>query len=122
MKKDEKTAETGITLKKGKCYTHGDLNIFYPNSLKSYVETEGNKFLFVTINNGKYKNELHSDGVVHQPSDEKYLLKGSEKDEKYQGTHLMVRYHPKGDLEYEYIGDELYAIRWDNKRNKVFLK
>ncbi|MCL2879965.1 MAG: hypothetical protein FWF29_06960, partial [Treponema sp.] len=67
-------------------------------------------------------NELHSDGIVHQPSEEKYLLKGSEKDEKYLGTHIMVRYYPKGDLEYEYIGEEQYAIRYDTKRNKVFVK
>ena len=122
MEKEKKAAASGVNLKKGKCYTHADLGIFYPNTLKSYVEVDGSPFLFVTINNGKYRNELHSDGIVHQPSEEKYLLKGSEKDEKYLGTHIMVRYYPKGDLEYEYIGEEQYAIRYDTKRNKVFVK
>ena len=122
MKDDQKAAVPGINLKKGKCYTHADLKIGYPNSLKSYVEVDGMAFLFVTINNGKYKNELHSDGIVHQPSDEKYLLKTSEKDEKYKDTHIMVRFHPKGDLIYEYIGAEQYAIRYDTNRNKVFIK
>jgi len=122
-KENEKTtSESGISLKKGKCYTRADLNIRYPETLKSYVKVDGREFLFVTVDNGKYQNELHSDGVVHEPSEEKYLIKSSEKDEKYKGTHIMVRFHPKGDLVFEYIGQEQYAIRWDTTKNKIFIK
>jgi len=121
MAEAKKTSGPGVNLKKGKCYTHTDLNIHYPETLRSFSKADGREFLFITVNNGKYHNELHSDGVVHQPTEEKYLIKGSEKDEKYKGTHIMVRFHPKGDLFYEYIGVEQYATRWDTNKNKIFV-
>jgi len=121
MAKAKTAGKPGINLKKGKCYAHADLNIHYPETLKSYTIVDGEAFLFITVNNGKYQNELHSDGVVHQPTEEKYLVKGSGKDEKYKGTHILIRFHPKGDLVYEYIGDEQNAIRWDTTKNKIFV-
>ncbi|MDR0495935.1 MAG: hypothetical protein LBG95_09970 [Treponema sp.] len=73
-------------------------------------------------NNGKYRNEPHPNGVVHEPAEEKFLVTGSGKDEKYNGRRVLLRFHSKGDLKYEYIGDEQQMIRWDMKRNKIFVK
>jgi hypothetical protein len=125
MPKAKKTSHAGTSLKKGKMYSHADLNIKFPDVLKPHYENKntGKKYFFVTIkNNGKYRNELHPNGVVHEPAEEKYLVKGSGKDDQNNGRHVLVRFHSKGDLKYEYIGDEQYMIRWDMKRNKIFVK
>jgi len=108
--------------KKGELFPHKEFGINFPDVLRPYVIKNGEHFLFVTINNGKYLNELHPDGVVHEPATDKDLVKESGKTETHKGRHILVRFISKGDLEYEYIGDEEYMIRYDQKRNKIFVK
>jgi hypothetical protein len=122
MAKAKQTVKLLASKDKGKLYSHGDFNIKFPVILKPHVTIGDEEFLFVTIKNkGKFRNELHQDGVVHEPEEGKDLLKGSEKDEKHKDRHILVRFHSKGDLKYEYIGDELSMVRYDQTRNKIFV-
>ena len=107
----------------GNCYTHTELGITYPQTLKSFVKVGNEKYLFISINNKKkYRNELHSDGVVYEPKDVADLIKcpSCSKATEDKGMHIMVRFHTAGS--YMYVGDQLYIGRYDRERNKVFIK
>ena len=111
------------TPKKGEHYTHTDLGITYPLTLNSYVQYGGNRYLFVTIKNkdNNWQNELHNDGLVHEPGDPKHLVPYSpENDTKQQGMYIMVRYYSAGP--YLCLGELNYQSRYDIKRNKLFIK
>jgi len=107
----------------GNYYTHTDLGIIYPETLKSFVRVKNENYLFITIKNKKkYRNELHSDGVVYEPREDADLIKGPSdpKGKEHMCRHIMVRFHSKGS--YMYVGDQLYISRYDSKRNKVFIE
>jgi hypothetical protein len=108
----------GVPIEKGKAYTIQDLK-FTPNQVISGngITKEKEKVLLITIDY-KYKNELHSDGVVHEPKNEKHLYDyGEIKKEK---IHLFVRHCHKGV--YLYIGKMTYVTHYDRDRNKLFIK
>jgi len=112
------TIINGKNIEKGKAYTIQDLG-FTPNKVISGtgITREKQKVLLITIDY-KYRNELHSDGVVHEPRNEKPLYDyGEIKKEK---IHLFVRHCRKGV--YLYIGKMTYTTRYDKKRNKLFIK
>ena len=107
---------------KGKCFTRRDLELPRSTDRKSHVEFEKEKYLFITINNGKYLNELHMDGVVHEPSKSFELADYCKINNTLnKDRHIMVRFLNKGNLEYEYIGDEQYIFRFDKRRNKIIV-
>ena len=107
---------------RGKCFTRSELGLPSEYRRNSHVKYGKEEYLFVTINNGKYMNELHADGVVHEPANKKDLAGYDFKKSKdHEGRHIMVRFLNKGNLEYEYIGDEQYMIQYDKIRNKIFI-
>jgi hypothetical protein len=107
-------------LEKGQCYTRKDLGI--TDTRHGHVKHEGKEYLFVTIkNDGNYQNELQWDGLVHEPgADSDHLAEYGLIKDDHKGMYIMVRYHPKGP--YEYMGELEYLIRYDAKRNKLFVK
>jgi hypothetical protein len=50
-------------LEKGLYYTKAGVGVKKPDFHKSHVEVNGEQYLFISIKNGKYLNELHSDGL-----------------------------------------------------------
>jgi len=107
---------------KGKCFTRAALGLGKADFRKSDVTVKNERYLFITINNERYLNELHADGVVHEPRSRKELIDYDLKAAKtHKGRHIMVRFLNKGNLEYEYIGDELHMIRYDLNRHKIFV-
>ena len=97
-------------------YSRKDMENMYPNA------PSGKKYLLVTIKHRSlYLNELHNDGVVHEPRGSRYRIDyGFGQSKKFTGRHILVQYF--GIKDYQYIGDEDYIIRYDPKRNKIFLK
>ena len=120
-----KKAVATVKLKKGQHTTRTALGI---KSQKSRVKTkDGQQYLFVTIRNEKkYQDELHYDGVVHEPQkkedggDSKDIVKYGEINKEFPGMRIMVRYNT--GTEYEFIGTFWYMIRYDERRNKIFLE
>ena len=112
------TIINGRNIGKGKAYTIKDLG-FTPNQVISGTGTtiEKEKVLLITIDY-KYRNELHSDGVVHEPRNKKPLYDYEEI--RKEKIHLFVRHCRKGV--YLYIGKMTYAIHYDRDRNKLFIK
>jgi hypothetical protein len=109
----------GVPVEKGQAYTTKQLG-FIPNDvIRGYKETKKWKLLFVTIDY-KYHNELHSDGIVHEPRNGKPLFDYGKIENPKPETHLFVRHCRKG--EFLYIGEMSYAIRYDKNRNKLFIK
>jgi len=108
----------------GKLYTRTQLGLQPQHYQKSYIRlSNGAEYLFVSIKNkDNYMNELHADGIVHEPGKKDLVPYDPASYIKYKGRHIMVRFQEKGDREYEYIGDEAYICRYDLKRNKVFIK
>jgi hypothetical protein len=110
---------------KGKLFTRKQLGIKLPAMFNSPAEVNGEKFLFFTINNDKgYKNELHSDGIVFEPDNDSVLVKGSDIfiSDDYKDRRIMVRYYAKGQSAFEYIGIVKHMVRYDQTRNKIFVK
>jgi hypothetical protein len=106
---------------KGRLYTRTQLGLKPQDYQKGSVKINGEEYLFITINNGKYMNELHADGVVHEVKKEDLVQYNPANFTKSKGRHIMVRFQEKGDREYEYIGDEIYICRYDPKRNKIIV-
>jgi len=87
-------------------------------------------YLPVNIYKGfKYQNELHNDGIVHETNGNKGLYKyEDEYDEeelkklrqKHKGKFVMIRFSPR--MDYLCIGRIEYIMRYDPKRNKIFLQ
>jgi hypothetical protein len=107
-------------LKKGKHYTKGEREIPREQFQKSACESSDGEYFFVTIqNDSKYQNELQYDGLVIGVKNDPVQY-GSNNNTDNQGRHIMVRFNKNS--KYEYIGDEDYRIRYDDKREKIILK
>ena len=110
---------------KGKAYATGaDLQLRGLDVRSGTVETPTETLLFVTLNY-KYHNELHADGIVHEPRNRSPLVDYGDIDpppskKLPKPFHLFVR-HNRGGV-FLYIGELAYSIRYDARRNKLFLK
>jgi hypothetical protein len=107
----------------GQLFTKKELGITFPNTLQGYM----GMYIFFTINNEKYRNELHRDGVVFEPDNEKLLVKGNGTTTKIEDFDLddrriLVRFHDKGQAAFEFIGIADTMVRYDQLRNKIFIK
>ena len=107
----------------GQLFTKKELGITFPDTLQGYM----GMYIFFTINNEKYQNELHKDGVVFEPDKEKLLVKGNDaktkvEDFDLENRRVLVRYHDKGQAAFEFIGIANEMIRYDQYRNKIFIK
>jgi len=129
LKKVHSITATFIEPEVGKHYKRGYFGITFPKTFDSYVIVNGTGYLFVTIQNNKaYQNELHYDGIVHQPREAAYLVDygvtatnlDRNDTKKTRKARLFIRYNPKS--EFEYIGDMDYFARYDFTRNKIFVK
>jgi len=109
---------------RGNSFSRTELGIMFPYNLRAYYKREEGEekeeFLFITINNGKYHDELHPDGIVIEPATDKDLQPDSTQDTTQKGMHILVRHTAEGD--FEYIGDKTYMTRYDQKRNKIFVE
>jgi len=112
----------GEKITKGQHYTTKELGAKFPQVMKGTIEINGEDLLFVTINNKKYyQNELHHDGLVHQTKDEIPLAKYNVKNKlPSKPTHIFVRYFQEGS--FLYLGELEYIVRYEIKRNKLFIK
>jgi len=120
--KAKKKSSKNILLK-GNFYKKAELGVKGPDFRKTEVIIKGKRFLFFSIKNGRYLNELHSDGIVFEPRSKNELISDKVRIlDKYKGRHIMVRYLPISGSAFEYIGDELYIARHDLKRNKIFVE
>lgn len=113
-----------VSVEKGKAYTTKDLK-FSPHEVRTgkVITKNGETVIFITIDY-KYRNELHSDGVVHEPRNQKPLfdygkIEEKEKETKIK-TYLFVRHCHKGA--YLYIGKMTCATHYDRDRNKLYIK
>jgi hypothetical protein len=109
-------------LVKGKLYTKTELGLQPEHFPRGHVKFKGKEYLFVSIKNGKYMDELHADGVVLEVQKKDLVKYNSASFVKTKGRHIMVRFVGEGDIEYEYIGDENYICRYDPKRNKIMVE
>jgi len=108
----------GKNIEKGQAYKIEDLGFMPQQVISGNGKTkEKEKVLLITIDY-KYRNELHSDGVVHEPRNKKPLYGYGEI--KKDKIHLFVRHCHKGV--YLYIGKMTYATHYDRDRNKLFIK
>jgi len=93
---------------------------------KAYMDKKKWSYLPVNIYKGfTYQKELHNDGVVHETRGDDGLYdyedeKPKKKMPNTKGRFIMIRFSPKTD--YLYIGKEAYIMRYDQKRNKIFLQ
>jgi len=106
----------------GKLFTKKELGIKTPDIYEGTVKD----FMFFTINKKQFENELHYDGIVYTPKDIKDLVSGNNKVTKAGGLNLknkrlLVRYHNMGQAAFEFIGMAKNMIRYDQKRNKIFV-
>lgn len=101
-----------MALIKGNRYRRADFGIRYPRTLISTAEVNGETYFFINIG-GKYDNQLHNGGIIHEP---RYLSEVVKKKVQVKETiHTFLRVSP--DKDFEYIGD-LDAIEpYDSKRN-----
>ncbi|MCL2593562.1 MAG: hypothetical protein FWD82_09390 [Defluviitaleaceae bacterium] len=107
----------------GQLFTRKELGI-KPQDL--HKGTVGD-YMFFTINNENYSNELHRDGIVYQPKDSKDLVPGSENCPPGNGLNLknkriLVRFCDTGQAAFEFIGIATSIVRYDQTRNKIFMK
>jgi len=110
----------GMPFKKGQPYsTTKDLGLKPLDVRSGTVETDKEKLIFVTIDY-KYHNELHSDGIVHEPRKGNPLTLYGKIKKELKKTYLFAR-HYRGGV-FLYIGELNYTIRYDKKRNKMFIK
>jgi hypothetical protein len=109
-------------LVKGKLYTKTGLGLQPEHFPRGHVKYKGVEYLFTTINNGKYMNELHADGLVLEVQKKDLVPHNSTNFVKTKGRHIIVRFKGEGDREYEYIGVENYICRYDPKRNKIIVE
>ena len=110
----------GMPFEKGKVYrTTKDLGLKPIEVRSGTVETNNEKVLFITIDY-KYHNELHSDGIVHEPHNKNPIYPYGKIIKEPKNTYLFARHYHGGV--FLYIGELDYTIRYDKKRNKMFIK
>ena len=108
-------------LKKGKHYTKGDREIPKEQFYQSACNSSDGEYFFATIHNkNEYQNELQYDGLVIGVKNDPVPY-GSNNSTLHHGRHIMVRFNDN-NIEYEYIGDEDYTIRYDHEREKIILQ
>jgi len=108
-------------LKIGKHYTKTQLKIPRPQQQTANYRTPNEEYFFATIHNEKkYQNELQYDGMVIGVKSNPVPY-GNTNSIAHHGRHIMVRFN-SNSVEYEYIGDEDYSIRYDAEREKIILQ
>jgi len=109
-----------MALIKGKRYKRSDFGIFFPRTLRSTAEVNGETYFFINIG-GKYNDELHNGSIIHEPSKQSEVVKSK----TTYGSKIMrtfIRDKNKGEKDFEYIGVLDTVDRYDSKRNILTVK
>jgi len=119
----------------GKSFLREDLGIYPSKSFHGFAEYDNMCYMFFTICNsrgntekGYYDNELHMDGVVFEPDSPDLLIKKNEAEPKFgkvsidkKVIYVFVRYYDRGQATFEYMGEAIGFVRYDQRRNKVLV-
>ena len=101
----------------GQHYKKADFGISGSTFKLSEIIVEGELFIFFNMG-GKYKNIIEPDGFVYECRCKCSLIPQGIKTNLQ--PHVFVRMAAGED--YTYLGKGLYETRYDDKRNKIFLK
>jgi hypothetical protein len=106
-----------MTLTVGSKYKKSDFGISGIVYMWSEITVCGELFTFFSMDS-KYEDIIEDDGFVYEGRGRYALIPNGINTELHR--HVFVRM--KKEKKYTYLGKGLYETRYDDKRNKIFLK